>query len=86
MENIGCWKFHGLLLAFGTAVLAAAQDSIVGIASVIDGDTIEIHISAFVYLASTRRKAANSVCDRVANTGAADSRRALPWPTELGAQ
>ena len=34
-------SFVVLSLAMGTAVLGAAEDSIVGIASVIDGDTIE---------------------------------------------
>lgn len=44
MTNLAAQGFMALLLlALGTAVLSAAEDSIVGIASVIDGDTIEIH-------------------------------------------
>jgi endonuclease YncB( thermonuclease family) len=43
MKILAARSFMVLLLALGTTAFAAAQDSIVGIASVIDGDTIEIH-------------------------------------------
>lgn len=43
MKILAARSFMVLLLALGTTALAAAQGSIVGVASVIDGDTIEIH-------------------------------------------
>ena len=69
-----------LLFVFSAIGPASAQGRIVGVASVIDGDTIEIHGQRIGCLVSTPPKAASFACDRPANAGVADNVRALRWP------
>ena len=69
-----------LLLIFSAIGPTSAQDRIIGVASVIDGDTIEIRGSAFAFSASTLPKAASSASGRQAHVGAVDSKQALRWP------
>ena len=73
-------RLLGLLIVILVATLASAQENITGIASVIDGDTIEFTASAFVYTASMRPKAASFARAHRANVGVAGSRQALRCP------
>lgn len=57
-------RLLGLLIVILVATLASAQENITCVASVIDGDTIEIHGQADCHTASMRRKAASFACAR----------------------
>jgi endonuclease YncB( thermonuclease family) len=66
-----------LLLALAALGPALTQEGLTGVASVIDGDTIEVHGQRIRCTASTHPKAANSVYDQPVIIGVAGSRQAL---------
>jgi endonuclease YncB( thermonuclease family) len=69
-----------LLLALAAIGPASTQEGLAGVASVIDGDTIEIRGQRIRLFGKMQPKAANSVCDQPVNVGVAGSRQALRWP------
>ena len=76
-----------LLLVLAGIGPALTQEDLIGIASVIDGDTIEIHGQRIrLQTASMRPKAASFARAHRANTGVGGSRQALCCPIGSDAQ
>jgi endonuclease YncB( thermonuclease family) len=70
----------GLVLALSVVSSGVARVPIIGVASVIDGDTIEIHGQRIRLFGITPPKAANSACGPMANAGVAGGERVLRCP------
>jgi hypothetical protein len=62
---------------------AAAADNLAGQASVIDGDTLEIHATPSGYGVSTLRKAVSFAEARIASSIGAAQRRRTIWTPSL---
>jgi endonuclease YncB( thermonuclease family) len=69
----------GLSLVLSIASGAVAQERITGVASVIDGDTIEIHGQRIRLFGIDAQKAASFACAPMASVGVALNNRALRW-------
>ena len=80
-------KARALFLLMVVALLslpALAAEPLVGTASVIDGDTIEIHGNASGFTGSTLPKAGNNAPGQMAHHGGAASNRLSRFPTGSG--
>jgi len=79
MTRVWCASVVALLLALAAIGPASTQEGLVGVAAVIDGDTIEIHGQRNRLFGIDAPEAANSACDQPVNVGVAGSRQASRW-------